>query len=224
VNETPATGTHDLNDAAVQYAQAALQALHVEDLLGHIPTVRTALAAAQAVGSVRDHLLLRKLGVFLQALAAISQGDRKEMVARLEADGEFAQNVGEYLIELLDHTQGQRKPAIVGAVFTAYAFQQIDSRSLQRLNSAIQQLPMTEFASVRALDSFNQGESRKPPRAAPPDRFAVLALVNAGLAQPNLAGGKVSYEVSEVGLKFLELELDRVRPTPRASLKSPAPP
>jgi hypothetical protein len=220
VNKTPGrlseerqSATQELHDAAVKYAQAALDALHTEDLKGHIPTVRTALAAAKAVGSVRDHLLLSKLGIYLHALTAISQGDRRAMVERLEQDADFSQNVGAYLIELLDHTEGQRKPAMVGAVFTAYAFQQIDSRTLQRLNAAIQHLPVTEVGSVRTLDSFDRAESAAAGRASPPDKYGVLALANAGLAEPNLAGGKISYSVSELGLKFLELELDRVRPT-----------
>lgn len=194
---------HQLNDAAAQYAQAAVDALHVENLLGHIPVVRTALAAAKAVGSVRDHLLLRKLGIYLHALTAISKNDRQSMVARLQADPDFAENVGEYLIDLLDQTDGQRKPAMIGAVFTAYAFQQIDARTLRRLNAAVKQLLVTEIGSVRALST----------RAALPDRYAILALSNAGLAEPNLSGGTVSYALNEVGEKFLELELDRVRPT-----------
>jgi hypothetical protein len=192
----------ELNDAAVQYAQAALDALHVENLLGHIPVVRTALAAAKAVGSVRDHLLLRKLGIYLHALTAISQNDRRSMVARLEADPDFSENVGEYLIDLLDLTDGQRKPAMIGAVFTAYAFQQIDARTLRRLNAAIKQLGVTEIEAVRAVAT----------QTTAPDRYALLALSNAGLAEPHLADGKASYALNAVGQKFLELELDRVRP------------
>ena len=203
---------HELNDAAVKYAQAALDALHVEDLIGHIPVVRTALAAAKAVGSVRDHLLLRKLGIYLHALTAISQNDRRSMVARLQADPDFGENIGEYLIELLDLVQGQRKPAMVGAVFTAYAFHQIDARTLQRLNAAIQHMPVTEIGTARALDAFRQAKPDVSLRSAPPDRYGVLALSNAGLAEPTLAGGKVSYTLNEVGVRFLELELDRVRP------------
>lgn len=204
---------HELNDAVVEYAQAALDALHVENLFEHIPALRTSLAAAKLVGSVRDHLLLRKLGIYLHALTAISHNDRRSMVARLQADPDFGEDVGAYLIELLDHTEGQRKPAMIGAVFTAFAFQQIDARTLRRLNAVIQHLAVTEIGSVRALDTFNSGKSDSTARTAPPDRFAVLALSNAGLAEINLAGGKVSYAINEVGQRFLELELDRVRPT-----------
>ena len=102
---------------------------------------------------------------------------------------------------------------MIGAVFTAFAFQQIDARTLRRLNAVIQHLAVTEIGSVRALDTFNSGKSDSTARTAPPGRFAVLALSNAGLAEINLAGGKVSYALNEVGQRFLELELDRVRPT-----------
>jgi hypothetical protein len=213
VNETDSGGSatrradavNEVNDVAAEYARAALDALHAEDLLGHIPVVRTALAAAKVVGSLRDHLLLKKVGIFLYAISSIPSADRRNMVQRLGADPAFGENLGEHIIELLDRMDGRRKPAMAGAVFTAFAFAQIDAKTLRRLNSAIQNLSIVEVDSLRELDAAG--------RKGLPDRIAVQALSTAGLAEPEFSSNGIQYQLNEVGRIFLELELDRIRPS-----------
>jgi hypothetical protein len=200
------TAQDELDDVAGEYAEAAIQALHVEDLLEHIPVVKTALVAAKVIGSVRDHLLLKKLAVYLHAISIIPAAERRAMVARLAADSNFNENVGEHLIELLDRVDGRRKPAMIGAVFAAYAFENIDAKTLLRLNAAIQNLPAMEFNAVRLL-----GELAKAPRARP-ERLSMQAISNAGLAEPDNAPGGIGYRLNETGNKFVELELDKVNP------------
>jgi hypothetical protein len=201
------------DDVAGEYAEAAIQALHVEDLLEHIPVVKTALMAAKIIGSVRDHLLLKKLAVYLHAISIIPAAERRAMVARLAADSNFNENVGEHLIELLDRVDGRRKPAMIGAVFAAYAFENIDAKTLLRLNAAVQNLPAMEFKAVRLLGEFNQvkGKPAEAPRARP-DRLSMQAIANAGLAEPDSVPSGIGYRLNETGNKFLELELDKVNP------------
>jgi hypothetical protein len=213
VNETDNGGSatrradavNEVNDVAAEYARAALDALHAEDLLGHIPVVRTALAAAKVVGSLRDHLLLKKVGIFLYAISSIPSADRRNMVQRLGADPAFGENLGEHLIELLDRLDGRRKPAMAGAVFTAFAFAQIDAKTLRRLNSAIHNLSIVDVDSLRELDAAG--------RKGLPDRIAVQALSTAGLVEPEFSPDGIQYQLNEVGRVFLELELDRIRPS-----------
>jgi hypothetical protein len=213
VNETDNSGSatrraeavNEVSDVAAEYARATLDALHVEDLLGHIPVVRTALAAAKAVGSLRDHLLLKKVGIFLYAISSIPSADRRKMVQKLGADPAFGENLGEHLIELLDRLDGRRKPAMAGAVFTAFAFSQIDAKTLRRLNSAIQNLSIVEVGSLRELHAAG--------RQGLPDRIAVQALSTAGLVEPEFSSNGIEYLLNEVGRVFLELELDRIRPS-----------
>ena len=187
-----------LPDAVAAFAQAALQALHVDGLPEHIPVFKTRLAAANVVGSVRDHLLLRKIEGYLHAVAVLPAAERRDMVSRLSADTTFDQNVGEYLIELLDRIDGRRKPAMIGAVFAAYAFEQIGVRELLRLNLAIQSLPALEIDSVRALHGA--------------ERLSAQAIANAGLAELQEMSGRITYELNHTGAKFLELELDGINP------------
>jgi len=202
-----------LDDLAAEYAGAAIEALHVENLLEHIPVFKTALVAAKVIGSVRDHLLLKKLAIYLRAISIIPANERRTMIARLAADQSFSEDLGEHLIELLDRVDGRRKPAMLGAVFAAYAFDSIDSKMLRRLNWAIQNLPSMEIDAVRLLDTFNREKSGIEKTARQwPDRLSMQAIANAGLAEPdNLASG-IWYKLNETGAKFIELELDGVNP------------
>ena len=210
---TGSVALDQFDDVAAEYAEAALQALHVDDLLEHIPVFKSGLVAAKVIGSVRDHLLVKKIAIYLHAISVIPANDRRTMVARLAADPSFSGDLGEHLIELLDRLDGRRKPAMVGAVFAAYAFESIDSKMLQRLNAAIHNLPSMEISAVRLLDTFNRinAERAKTPRVSP-DRLSMQALANAGLAEQDNSPGGLWYKLNETGDKFLELELDSVNP------------
>jgi len=204
----------ELNDVVAAYGEAALQALHIEDLLGHIPVFKTGLAAAKLIGSLRDHLLLGKIGTYLHAISAIPAAERRGMVERLAADPDFNEDVGEHLIELLDRVDGRRKPAMIGAVFAAFAFEEISVKTLRRLNSAIQDLPAAEIGAVRLLDTYNRSRSElAQEKTQLPERESMQAIANAGLAEPvGLAGG-ISYGLNETGAAYLKLELDRIKPS-----------
>jgi hypothetical protein len=210
----PAAGHDELNDVVAAYGEAALQALHIDDLLGHIPVFKTGLAAAKLIGSLRDHLLLQKLGIFLHAISAIPAPERRAMVERLAADPDLDENVGEHLIELLDRVDGRRKPAMIGAVFTAFAFEEISVRTLRRLNSAILDLAASEIGAVRLLDAYNKSRSEPAQeKGQPPERESMQAIANAGLAEPVSLAGGIWYTLNETGAAYLTLELDRIKPT-----------
>ena len=209
-----AEAQNELNDVAAEYAEAALRAIGIEDLLGHIPVIRTALAAAKVIGSVRDHLLLRKISIYLHAISAIPAAERRAMIERLTGDSAFKENVGEHIIELLDRVDGRRKPAMIGAVFTAFAFEQVDLKTLRRLNSAIQYLPAEEIDSVRKLDTYNRSRSDLAQDIRPlPERESMQAIANAGLAEPDALASGVAYKLNATGIAYLKLELDRVNPS-----------
>jgi hypothetical protein len=212
--EEEADEQRELNDVVAAYGEAALQALHIEDLLGHIPVFKTGLAAAKLIGSLRDHLLLRKIGIYLHAISAIPAPERRAMVERLAAAADFNENVGEHLIELLDRVDGRRKPAMIGAVFAAFAFDEISVKTLRRLNSAIQSMPAAEIGAVRLLDTYNKSRSEAARENRPlPERESIQAIANAGLAEPDSLAGGIWYNLNETGAAFLKLELDRINPS-----------
>lgn len=195
---------HDeqVTDLAEEYAQITLDAIRSNDILGHIPVIKTVVAGVRAVGAVRDAIFARKLLAFLMGMASISKWEREDMVSRLEKDTAYRRRVATHLVELLDRIDSHRKPAMIAAVFTAFAKQEIDAATLNRLLAAIESLPSFEVETVRRFNN-----------ASPEERSdisveSLQALANAGLAAPQSAWGGLVYQPNQTCSVFVSLNLD----------------
>jgi hypothetical protein len=138
-----------LLDLIADFGDRALEVVLSADVLREIPVIKTILAAANAVRSIRDETLLQKLSIMLAALADVPQEDRQRMVARLELDAKFAHRVGEHLVELADRIESRRKPRMIGLTLAAFARGQIERVAFERLTGAIERLPVIELDTPR---------------------------------------------------------------------------
>ena len=76
-------------DVVQDWVQVLQHALVQNEVLKEIPGLKTALTAANAIGSVRDQILIQKLQAFLTSFSEVSAEQRKEMVGRLEGDAAY---------------------------------------------------------------------------------------------------------------------------------------
>lgn len=147
---------------------------------------------------------MRKLSTFLLALAEVPAGERRSMVRVLESDPAYGRRVGEHLIELLDRLESHGKPAMVGAVFAAYASGRFNVTMLHRLINAIERLPTNETDNVRRFaNSVGTG-----PKRVQVDDESMQALTNAGLTTVASAFGGLNFSANQTCSLFLELNLD----------------
>lgn len=195
-----------LSDLVQDYGQWAVDAIFSEDILAHIPVIRTAVAAAAAIQSVRDQILFRKLTACLTSLSEVPPEQRRNMVARLQSDPAYGRRVGEHLIELLDRMDSHRKPAMAGKVFAAYAQGKIELTLLQRLVDAIDRLPTHEIDTVRRFVNSSNSQPDRDKIAAE----SIQALTNAGLTRTTTGplGGRISHNPNMTCSMFVELNLD----------------
>jgi hypothetical protein len=196
----------ELIDLVQDYAQRAVEALCAADVLKEIPIIKTALVAKDAITSIRDEMLLQKLRACLTELSDMPQGERQQMVSKLESDPAYGRRVGEHLIELLDRVESQRKPAMVGKAFAAYGRGKIQLAMLQRLIGAIERLPTYEIDTVRRFVN----SSNDPPERQRIDPESIQALTIAGLTAPAIGpiGGNLGYNWNPTCSMFVELNLD----------------
>jgi hypothetical protein len=202
--------TDELNDVAAEMAQAAITIITAESVIEQIPIAKIGLAVWKTVSSIRDQLLMKKLEIFLRNLASIAAEDRRSMLQRLNDDPDFKEDVGDHIVELLDRIDGQRKPAMIGAVFAALARGEINVKMLRRLNSAIERLQSIEIPTVRRLSGnpfFLQSETEKKGDIDPE---SLQALVNAGLAMALAVFDGTRFTVTETGKVFVRLNLDTI--------------
>jgi hypothetical protein len=195
-------------DLVQEYAQALLGILESSKLLEHIPVVKTITAAVKAVASVRDANLIGKIAAFLDPLRELAPEQREQMVHRLEAVPRYGRKVGQHVIEYLDRVDSHRKPTMAGLCFLAFAQNAVDQVQLQRLLTAIERLPSTEFDSPR---TFINTKNNQPER----DRIhpeSLQALLNAGLtiwtASAPIGNPRAIYTETRTCTVFVELNLD----------------
>jgi hypothetical protein len=197
-----------LQDLVADYGDRALEVVLSSDLLDEIPVIKTFLAAKDAIRSVRDEMLLKKLSDMLTALADTLQDERRKMVERLETDTKYAHRVGQHLVEIADRIDSRRKPRMIGLAFAAFARGQIERVPLERLIGAIERLPVIELDTPRAyVNTVNNQPER--------DRIdpeSTQAMIVAGLvawrSYAPMGGGKVEYQPNATCQKLVELGLD----------------
>jgi hypothetical protein len=183
---------------ASQVIESAIDSQLAEGLLREVPVVGTVLALANAGATIRDAIFVKKLCKFLSSFDGTSQLERDEMIRQLEEDLSYSRNVGEHLTELLDKMDMHRKPAMLGRVFLSFMRGQIDVRTLNRLNTAIEHLPFYEIDAVRRIYEAYQRDGHTDEKL---ETYA--SLENAGLV--NAKSGW-----SDLCKYFIDLELDKV--------------
>jgi hypothetical protein len=193
-----------LIDVVQDYAQAAVEVIVSDDVLRHIPIVRTITAMGAAVVSVRDEVFIRKLEMFLTALQEVPAEERREMVRRLEADPNYGRKVGEHLIELLDRVDSRRKPLMIARVFGAFAEQTITDTELHRLLNAIERIPTSEIDAVRRFVNTPTTAAA----AQQVDEESLNAIATAGLVKTQSGFGGLVYQPNRTCSVFLDLNLD----------------
>lgn len=104
---------------------------------------------------------------------------------------------------LLNRIDSHRKPAMIAAVFTAFAKQEIDTATLNRLLATIESLPSFEVETVRRFNN-----------ASPEERSDIAleslqALVNAGLATTQSTYGGLVYQPNQTCNTFVNLNIDK---------------
>ncbi|MCZ8251362.1 MAG: hypothetical protein O9318_02710 [Hylemonella sp.] len=189
---------------ASQMAESAIDSQLAEGLLREVPVVGTVLAVAKAGATVRDALFVKKLFKFLSNFDGTNHSERDEMVRRLELDSEYGRNVGEHLTDLLEKLDTHRKPSMLGQVFLSYMRGQIDVRTLNRLNTAIERIPFYEIDAVRRVYESHQSDGRADEN---PETYK--ALENAGLMNAQSAWGGLTYQPSDLCKAFVDLQLDK---------------
>jgi hypothetical protein len=191
-------------DLVQDYAQALMDVVISDEVLKHIPVIKTLTSAVAAVKSIRDQILLQKLAQFVASLAEVPAARRRAMIGKLEADPAYKRKVGTHLVELLDRVDSHRKPIMIGEVFAAYLRGQIETTMFQRLLGAIERLSMIDIDAVRAF------LGSPDPDLGAITRESIQALTNAGLtwASTGPIGGRIGYTPNEICRMFVALDLD----------------
>lgn len=197
-------GSDEFVGTAAEAAELGLDAALSDGLLKDVPVVSTLISVVKFGLTIRDRLFANNLLKFLRGLRGMPPEDRRDMVARLEADPAYGRRAGEHLIEILVKVDAHRKPEMIAKVFSAYVAGAIDARTLHRLNNAIERLPFYEIDSARTVFEMPPNGNEEL------GECSYQALESAGLVSASAAFGGMHYQPTNLCQVFVQLDLDRV--------------
>jgi hypothetical protein len=157
----PRKAKEAISDVLQEWGQLALEAMRSDNVLGHIPAVKTVAGFAKAAIGIKDQIFTRKLEKFLTGLSDVAPDERREMVRRLEADPAYGRKIGEHIIELLDRIESHRKPSMLGAVFAAFAAREFDETMLRD--------PLADHLSIASAEALAASIPNGPMPTVPTD-------------------------------------------------------
>lgn len=186
----------ELTAIAADTVELGLDRIIDEGLLQDIPVVSTVINLVKAGANVRDYFFTKKLLKFLAAMSDLPKEERRKLVEKLEADGDYRQKVGENIILLLERMDDIHKPELMARAFKAYLSSMIDSVQLQRFNYAIDRLLMCDISK---LPEFSQIESTESY-----DLIIGQNFLNAGLAYVGTGYGAGGIGPNDICRLFVE--------------------
>jgi hypothetical protein len=168
-------------DAVAALAEAGIDQLVADGFLRDIPVIGSVIGVLRAAGGIRDLLLAKKLGRFLQVFQEIPVQERDEYSERLN-DPSDRQRLGEMILLILDRLDDMEKPDLVAKIFRSFLLGEIDLRMFRLLAGAIDRLPIQYLPDLLSFYSDTSNPARIDPEIA-------QLFSNAGLAQAAVTPG-----------------------------------
>lgn len=163
-------------DLAKEWFEVAAGIVFDSKVLEELPIVKSLMAVYKAFGTIRDQLLIKKITSFLHSLSEVSKDDRTEMLKKLNDDANFSNKAGEWIIEILDRMESDKKPDLAAKCFVAYAREEISYLIFRRILFALEKIPSFD---IDKLEDFMKEKLNKE------NESILLAFVNSGLGKNN---------------------------------------
>ncbi len=186
-------------EAALENAEALIDAVTDNEILKSIPVVGTALKVIKGAGDIRDRLFAAKIMTFLNALENVAPDLKEKIRQRVSENADESRKVGETVLLLIDRLADLDKADIIAKVFIAYAYGHLKPAEFQRVTQAVDQA----FVSDLFLRTHNL------PKKGPSQEIFMQSLYPSGLTK--IVGGKTSdtvgefyFEVSTLGNKLID--------------------
>ena len=183
----------------------------------HVPIAKWGVSTFRIIQCVRDKILDNKIKAFVQGAGkSLSAWEIADTISRLGKNPQYAESVGEHLIEHLDRLDGRRKALMSAAVFAAFAGKRVLEEELYRLMRAIEIVHVLDLAALRNLTEegpllISAGQRV---RKFTPDQESLQSLAAASLVHSHttsqIGGNTAIWNLTNLGNKFLELRLDLI--------------
>lgn len=146
-------------DVGSKVSEIALCAVLEEDLFRDVPVLGW-LWKLYAVGrTVRDHLFLKKIALFLFGTQSATRESKEEFRKKTEGNLKFRRKVGENILLLLERHDSFDKSELLGRIFAEFVDGKIDYGMFLRIATSIDRVPISDLHLLplykERLDSYD---------------------------------------------------------------------
>jgi hypothetical protein len=171
--------------------------------LKELPVVDWAFKIIKAFDGFRSWLLARKIEKFLSEPSLIKAAEASKMRERVMVDENYAQDVGETLLMVLDKVTDFSKPVLLAKCYAAFLDDEIDQYALAMLVHVI------DISAIRDLEQFIQQYVENPSEHQSEDTLWRARLASSGLFSVYfsgaLGGGGGGYDLAPLGATLIEV-------------------
>ena len=198
-------------DIVSDTAEVSLDAILDEGLLQDIPVFGSIVKLTKIGLTVRDHLFINKLRIFLKHINSIDSQTRQLFLDKHFKDEKSSINLGEKLINTIDKIDSNQKAHFIAKAFKLFMLEEIDSIQFYDLLYTIENFKL--HYSKFFIDTCLNIEELKKDRQDIVDHFFVTGLFlennDKRLYTYNL-GEKIysNNRITQTGMIFLEEILD----------------
>jgi hypothetical protein len=140
-----AMGNHSLQDSTSALIEVALDSAMEDGVLRDIPILGSLIGFGRAAISIRDRMLINKLGYFLKEIESVPSEQRRAMIDEINASEEAAVKVGEKVLYIVDRCQDHESSRAAGRIFRAFLEKEIDYSEFISMASAVDRLLFSDL-------------------------------------------------------------------------------
>jgi hypothetical protein len=183
--------------------EVVLDSILDDGVLKEIPIIGSVVALFKTGSNIRDRFYLKKLLLFLQAMASLSPDDKHRFSSFFESSKE-RERFGESLLLLLEKSNDMQKPELLGHLWAACARGELPFDQCMRISFMIDSVYFSDLTFLSEMRTGVQRENTPIAESLHRAGFVSYAGTDGGNDDDPLSAG-TRYSVNEFGKTLLSI-------------------
>ncbi|CAE6901316.1 hypothetical protein ACOMICROBIO_NCLOACGD_01527 [Vibrio sp. B1ASS3] len=194
--------SEQVKDLAIDLGDAGISEVFTKEALESIPGLGIVVKTYNVFSTIQGQIYAHKIYNFFLNIHELNLDERVRVMDEISATKGGVDEAGMLLLDLIDKSDDNEKPSLIGKLFVACGFKDISAREFLKLSNIITSTYIEDLRALKNIDSpQNLSEQQK-------SIFAANSLMTFGVKKPmKLEDG---YTVGEIGRAIFDngLSLD----------------
>lgn len=197
-----------LAELGTDLGEVVLDSILDDGVLKEIPIIGSVVALFKTGSNIRDRLYLKKLLLYLKALASLSPDDKNRFRSFFESPKE-RERFGESLLLLLEKSNDMQKPELLGHLWAACARGELPFDQCMRISFMIDSVYFSDLTFLSQMRTGVQRENTPIAESLHRAGFVSLAGIDGGNDDDLLSSG-MRYGVNHFGEAVVNYGLNKM--------------